>query len=446
MANVYIRSGAAGAGTGADWANAFTTVAAALTAKAAGDNFWVSEDHAETAASAKTLTSPGTAAAPCTIMCVNHSGTVPPVSADLRTTATVTTTGANAITIAAGYAYWYGIIFNCGTGTTSAALSIGAGNEEHYFRNCALNKLTTLTASQAAIFVGGNTANVDSRITFDNTTVKFGNTGDGIRVRFTIFRWIDTASAIQGATLPTTLMNAIGGGPHRLIGVDLSALGSGKTLINPQGSTASNAVWLLQDCKLGASVTVASTPTGKSALVTMIRCDSGATNYRHEQYSYHGTQTVETTIVRTGGATDGTTPIAWKIVTTANAKWIAPFESIPIAIWNDTTGANVTVTVYGIWGGGAVPNNDDVWIEIGYLGDSSTPQATLNRSNTKANFLATNAGQTSDSSTWGGSTTAFKMVATLSSPQPAQRGPMYVVVKAAAASSTIYIDPKVVLS
>src|SRR4029077_14277585 len=98
MANVYVDSNAAGAGTGADWANAYTTLGAALTAKAAGDSFFVAHNHAETAASAKVLTSPGTVSNPCFIYCVSSAGSVPPVSADLRTTATITTTGAFAIT------------------------------------------------------------------------------------------------------------------------------------------------------------------------------------------------------------------------------------------------------------------------------------------------------------------------------------------------------------
>ena len=71
MPHVYVDSNAGGSGTGADWANAYTTIGAALTAKAAGDNFWVAHNHAETAAGAKTLTSPGTSAAPCTIICVD---------------------------------------------------------------------------------------------------------------------------------------------------------------------------------------------------------------------------------------------------------------------------------------------------------------------------------------------------------------------------------------
>src|SRR5690349_22531992 len=100
MANVYVYSGAGGAGTGADWANAYTTLGAATAAKAAGDVFWIADDHAETAAAAKTITFPGTAGNPNFAYCaLRTGGSVPPVSADLRTTGTITTTGNNAITV-----------------------------------------------------------------------------------------------------------------------------------------------------------------------------------------------------------------------------------------------------------------------------------------------------------------------------------------------------------
>jgi hypothetical protein len=63
--------------------------------------------------------------------------------------------------------------------------------------------------------------------------------------------------------------------------------------------------------------------------------------------------TRESTIVRTGGATDGTTPISWKVIT-ANSTYSVPFQCPPIAIWNDT-GTGQTATIECIWGGGAVP-------------------------------------------------------------------------------------------
>lgn len=150
----------------------------------------------------------------------------------------------------------------------------------------------------------------------------------------------------------------------------------------------------------------------------------------------------ETAIVRTGGATNGVTPTSWKITTTANSRWYFPFESFPIAIWNSTTGASVTVTVYGVWCGAAVPNKDDIWIEVQYLGASTSPISSEATSG-KANGFVANAACSSDTSTWGGSTTPLKMSVTVT---PQLADDIYVTVKAAKASSTFYIDPQPVLS
>ncbi len=451
MANVYVRSGAAGTGTGADWTNAYTTLAAAFTAKAAGDNFWVSEDHAETAASAKTMSSPGTAAAPCTAICVNHAGTVPPVSADIRTTATITTTGANQISID-GFVYFYGIAFNSGSGAVSTPLELGGllGNGgAMIFQNCALNKNGT----------SGNTSAIKLRDSpqftrFINTSLGFGDASAGDAVdlegRHELV-WSATSTPITGTIPAYIFRSALSGnwqGTLTLTGLDFSAAGYATVNIMYPYGNASNVVYRVQNCKFNSGLTLlpASIPDPNWGTVYKIVTDSTGTNYQQEKYNYYGQQVAETTIVRTGGATDGATPISWKITTGSGSAWNYPYESIPMAVWNPTTAGNVTVTVFGIWGGGAVPNNDDIWIEVSYLGASGGPIATINTANTKANFIATGTGQSTDTSTWGGSTTKFKMAVTLSSPQPALAGPIYVTVKAAKASSTFYVDPKVVLS
>lgn len=439
MANVYVRSLAAGAGTGADWANAYTTLAAALTAKAAGDSFWVADDHAETQASAMTLASPGTSANPCFVYCVDRAGSVPPVSADLRTTATISTTGNNGITISTGCSYWYGITFNTGNSTGTANLRLGSGaGAIQRFKSCNFRLIGT--GGSSMIISGIGNAGQDARNYWDGCTVQFGATGQIIRPENAALVWRNSPSAISGSTFPTTLFSGGTIPTQSLIeGVDLSALGSGVTLVGAQQCPG---LIVFKDCKLGASVTVAATPTTDGYVATdLFRSDSAGTNYRSERYRYAGTETVETTIVRTGGASDGTTSIAKKIVTTANSKWAFPFETIPVAIWNDSTGS-VTVTVYGIWGGGAVPLNDEIWIDVEYLGAAGNPLGSF-ISSSKADNLATGSNTTSDSSTWGGSTTKFKMSVTFT---PAQKGAIYVYVKAAKASSTFYIDPKPVLS
>src|SRR5688572_7851775 len=126
MANIYVRSAAAGVADGTSWTDAYVTLKAACEAAgtAAGDDFWVAGDHAETTAAALTITCKGTLAAPSRIVCVSHTGTVPPVSADLLATATVTTTGNSALTLS-GCAYVYGIIFSCGTTAASPSFALG---------------------------------------------------------------------------------------------------------------------------------------------------------------------------------------------------------------------------------------------------------------------------------------------------------------------------------
>lgn len=440
MTAYYVRSGAAGAGTGADWTNAYTTLAAALAGKAAGDVFYVSEDHAETQASAMTLTTPGTIANPTQVICVNHSGSVPPVSADLRTTATITTTGTNNITFAGGNSAWYkGIIFNCGTGAGSAqiilpsvALFVGI------FENCSLRINSTGTGK---ILLGNGGVN-NVYVELINTTLSFGAVGQGLTVAGAVFRWRNTASALLG-TVPTTLFDwtSARGGDVYIAGVDLSAAGSGKTIIGNSANTGSRAQLL--DCKLNASVTKSAVPSAPAHFeFDSYRSGSAGVNYNVNRTRYAGTLDEETTIVRTGGASDGTTPLAWKIITSANTTWFTPFETPPIAIWNDTTGSSVTATLQGIWGGGAVPNDDEIWLEVEYLGDASSPQASF-VNDSKADVLAAAAGQTAGSGTWGGSTTKFELSKAFT---PQQKGWILVRVKAAKVSSTFYIDPKVTLT
>ncbi|MGY4286150.1 hypothetical protein ACVWXO_005370 [Bradyrhizobium sp. LM2.7] len=183
------------------------------------------------------------------------------------------------------------------------------------------------------------------------------------------WEWCNTASAVSG-TAPTTLISGIVAVDAWLRGLDLTLLGSGKTLVNL--SSTGSGMMLIDKCKIGASVTVA---TIGSDLTTVIlsKCDSGTKNYRDEVYTFSGALTTETTIVRTAGQSDETTAASRKLVTTANALWHMAMEGPPIAIWNETVGSSVTVTLYGIWGGGAVPNNDDFWIDVEYLGSSATP-------------------------------------------------------------------------
>jgi len=439
VAIYYVYSGAAGANNGSSWANAFTTLTAAFATEVAGDTLYVAHDHSESTAAAITLTSSGTIANPTKVVCVNRGGSVPPVSADRLATAQVATTGAGASHISfVGYAHYDGIIFNMGGGSGHIIIPNTGSLTWARFDNCSLRMTGTGAASrvQCGNALGG------INIELNNTTVQFGNVGQGMLIQATL-RWRNTPTAILGATIPTILfLLSSGGGLVECLGVDFSAMGSGKTIVGA-GGTGTAVTFNFVDCKIDAAVTKSAVPYAHGSGETdFIRSGASGVNYTISSYRISGTLVEETTIVRTGGASDGTTPIAWKIITTATCTYSMPFECPAIAIWNDVDGSAVTATVEGIWGGGAVPNDDDIWLDVEYLGDNSSPQGSFVNDG-KADLLATAAGQTASSASWGGSTTKFKLGVTFT---PQQKGWIFARVKCAKASSTFYIDPLVTLT
>lgn len=445
MANYYVKSGAAGAADGSSWADAYTTLAAALAARSAGDTFWVSHQHAETQASAMTLTSPGTAAAPCRILCVND-GASPPTA--LATTGTITTTGATNGIAANGFAYVYGLIFQVGTGAGSPLFTVGATASDATWTFEA-SKIS-LVATNSTRFVVGTSANSGGRheVVLLNTTMKFAGVGQGIRAdRFGRITWKNTASAIDATgSIPTTLLLATGSisaGVINFTGLDLSAMGSGKNLADAAGRIE---VLQITDCKLGASVGVTtgsfSGPSGGE--VRLVNCDSGSLNCRYSKSNYHGTITQEAVIVRAGGATDGATPISRKMVSSAGARFESPLVSDPIEVWNETIGSAVTITVPVITDNVTL-TDAEAWIEVEYLGTSGFPIASF-ASDRATDVMATPANQASDAvSSWTttGLTTPVKQTLAISV-TPQMKGVIRARVMLAKASATMYFDPLIV--
>jgi hypothetical protein len=439
MADIFL-AGSTGndANDGSTRALAKATLQAAMTAAGANGRVWASHTTGETGASALTITSPGGAGTPTYIYSINFSTVAgeAPASADLATGYVVATTGASSIT-AAGVAYCEGLTFSAGDGANTATLTGGTGH--WHCKNC-LFKLNNTSSSSFIQFSNGSTSGSS---VWDNCQVQFGSTSQPVRGSGRL-HWKNTPNAITGGIVPAaSLFSGAAAGGFLLEGLDLSALVNVPILVNSMQPTA-GFNFHMENCKLGGANVFG---TGSNAAhrhqvyISMANCDSGDTNYKYMKWDYHGIETHETTIVRTGGASDGTTPWSKKIVTSANNKPWSPFEANVIPVWNETVGS-VTLTVYGIWGGGAVPNNDDVWMEVRYMDTSGNPISSVT-STGKADLLATGTANTSDSSTWGGSTTKFKMSTTIT---PVKKGLMYVTVKIGAASATVYIDPLVEIS
>jgi hypothetical protein len=230
--------------------------------------------------------------------------------------------------------------------------------------------------------------------------VRFGAAGDIIVGCLARIVWQNTGQILAaGSVVPAILLKTNANtntvmSDYVLEALDLSQI---NTSLYSNVGNLSNCNVLIKDCKLNPAVTV-TTPGFSGSSVQLVRSDSGATAYKSARYAFEGTETTETSITRVGGATDPTGQAqSRKIVTTANSQWLRPFKAEPYAIWNPNTGANVTVTVCGNAVTSVLPNNDDIWLEVEYLGSFLTG-AIVNT--TKVNLLAANAVVAADSSAW----------------------------------------------
>jgi len=430
------------------WGAPHARLAVAYVWGAAGNKFFLADNHAETQATALTLTSPATAAGgPTYAICVDRTVSLPPVEANINTGAAIAVTSTNNIILnvsgSAATSYYQGISFSAGN--TAAAININTATANYVFKNCGFVLAGAATANTIIV---GSSSSSPAQILWDNCTVNFSHAGQSIKLQNAGFEWRNTASAIQG-TVPTTLFVPSSTLSNTLIcrGLDLSALST--TLVAPGSATP----YVFEDCKFNASMTrlgLASSIGYAADPVVTVRCDSGATNYKATRDEYAGSQSTETSITRVGGATDGTTPTSIKIATNAQATFLTPYRMLRLATWSDVTGANQTVTVCGTINSASLPKNDEIWMDVQYLGSSGSPVASF-KTTCKSHPLAANAAVSSDGSTWNGGGSGagwspFKLVATLTSPQPQMKGYVYASIRAAKASTIYYIDPQVTLS
>jgi hypothetical protein len=274
--------------------------------------------------------------------------------------------------------------------------------------------------------------------------LKFGHVDQRITLGATrLFRWeggsiASGSAAVTGLFVASTLANL------EISGVDLSNAAQALNIFNTPVRGAS-----IRNCKLPASWSgdvVTGTLVQRSRM-TLHNCDSGDTNYRVLVKDLYGAQSQETVIVRTDGATDGTTPLSWRLVTTSSAdSSIRRFESGEIVRWNETTGSAITATVEILHDSATALDDDEIWLEVMYLGTSGVPLGTW-ISDAAASVLATPAAQTASTVAW--TTTGItdvnkqKLAVTFT---PQEKGFIHARVVMGVASKTVYVDPKITVS
>ncbi len=411
---------------------------------AAGDTLYVAHDHAATQATSITAgLSFGSPNSPCRIICVDAGGSVPPVSADLRYTATESTTGNSSLALAmsSGYVWVSGITWSAGTGASgSAALTVhsnSSGVAYGHFYKCGFTIGSTHSTPNLNINSG-----ISGTIVFEQCVAAFGSVSQSIFVSHGYFTWINSPAALGGATFPTILFGSSSGAEGRVLldGVDLSALGAGKTIMSTTGG--GNRLQAV-NCKLGASVTLADAPANTISRADFVISDSTNVGHRQARYSLGAVLSENVTYTRVGGASDGVQEISWEVVTTASNNALAPFECFTLAAWNAATGSPITATVE--IESDATLTNREIWLEVEYLGTAGFPVASF-VSSLPADMLAAASNLPASSATWnGGLGSAVKQYLQVTF-TPQMTGLVRATVYVAKASETIYIDPKLTLA
>lgn len=414
----------------------------------AGDTVYVSHTHNEATAAgiANQINPPGTVTTPVNIFCVNDVGD-PASPGTTATTAVVASSTTGTMTLQ-GFAHAYGITFSAGSGSSIATLNMVNGTADIGWRceACKLKLNTTSTNAACRINFGVTGNGVNCKIELENTVLEFGATAQGATFRGGEFSWYNTLSAIAG-TAPTTLFLTVAQLHHsvNVHSVDLSAVTG--NLVNVSGNNQGSVLNFI-NCKLGSGFTFTTgTHSGIGGPeVNFINCDSGSTNYNYYRETAQGAIVDETTLVKSAGASDGTTPVSWKMVSNANSKFGWPLVSAPILFWNDNSGASKAATVEVLHDSATALKDDEIWVEVDYLANSGDPGG-LAVSDRKASPVATAANQASSAVTWTttGMSNPNKQKLSVSF-TPQKKGAVRARVMLAKPSTTVYVNPEITIT
>lgn len=375
MATIYVRStDGDNADDGSTWALAKATIAGAAAIDAAGDRIYLSQSHSESTAGAVSPALAGTFASPTLVICGNDAAEPPTATAS---TGAIATTGANSLTWSGASYYISGLVMTAGDSTNNASVVCSSTNGALVvFKDC--DFILGNSSANGRISIG--TA-ATYTVRWRNCDVKFGASGQAIiQTTSGEFFW-NGGSILSGGTSPGSLFKNAASSTAicraMISNVDLSNGGSGMHLVDA-GATPLN--YVFRNCKLPGSWTgsLLNGTISTAQRCELHNCDSGDTNYRIWIDDYTGSLKSETALVRSGGSSDGTTQLSWKIVTTANAEYPSlPFVSAERVIWNDTTGGSKTATVSIIHAETALLTDKEVAIRVFQLGTSGFPLGTL---------------------------------------------------------------------
>lgn len=355
------------------------------------------------------------------------------------------------------------------TETTGAALSFSTNstvlNGCYYLKGFNIPTTCNLNASLGRVLL--------ENITFNNH-IFFGSNSSSTAVHEMTFKncWWNPTTTAMSTYIGKGLFRWYGGGISStaikiqkflnpvLLGIGFDFFGYGIDFTNADPSfnpfcVNYNCKQVLTNCKLPTnwtgSLATSTNYAGASQTFEMYNCDTTASNYRIMYASDLGFLRETTSITKVNGATDGTTALAWVITNNTNAlnnigARSFNFATPPIAYWNDTVGTPITVSLDVLTNSSTLLYNNNIWLEVEYLGDSSSTMSTIVDS--RGPILSTATVLPTSPATWNGTSgftnAQLRQLSVTITPQ--MKGFIVVKVHIAFTTAVIYIDPKLMVA
>lgn len=440
MATYYVYHGGNNT-TGADWTNAKTTLAAAVTAATtAGDIILVASDHTgDNALAADTTYTAGPTL--LSIISVNRTTNVPELMSSFIGHASLN----RSVTFnsaALGRLYLYGLAIKI-SGSTVDSINLQTANDGHIeLENCELTFAST--ASNSRLILGNSgSSTAQGYVRLVNTSISFANASQCIQ-SYAIVEMYTCYTA--GAALYKIFQNAVAGlsgGNTYCEGCDFSSAASGAYIID-NSSQPGPINLVMVNCKLPTSFIMmnAGVNNNKSTgEVTLYNCASGDTHY----FLGHKDELGSTIAVSNIYPNDSNTGnITWFINSTAYATFGTPYYTPWFDVYHSGT-ASITPTIEILREGSTTAYKDDeVWADFSFQATANSTQSTIKTTRPLPLATGTNIPTGIGVANWTGDTGAWSGVITSPATTPAEVGHLRARVCVGKASVTdLYVDPTI---